>query len=260
MKRSTGLLLSGAALLALSSCAVGPNYHAPHTDPLHAFDAAMLSVTAPGPLANQSTLDLTQWWHSLGDPELDSLIDRAVRANPNIEIALTRLQEVRSQQSVLVGDALPAVSAGGFSGRGTGTDLTKAGASPALRAGDNKGSLAQIRQIAGFSASWELDVFGRLRRAIEAGTYDIQAASWARNAVLTSVIADVASNYVDLRGLQQRMALLTENVASARQLQDFEQSRFDHGLTNELDLQFSARELGRLQAKVPLLQSELKAV
>jgi len=54
--------------------------------------------------------------------------------------------------------------------------------------------------------------------------------------------------------------LLTENVASARQLQDFEQSRFDHGLTNELDLQFSARELGRLQAKVPLLQSELKAV
>jgi outer membrane protein TolC len=56
------------------------------------------------------------------------------------------------------------------------------------------------------------------------------------------------------------MALLTENVASARQLQDFEQSRFDHGLTNELDLQFSARELGRLQAKVPLLQSELKAV
>jgi len=120
--------------------------------------------------------------------------------------------------------------------------------------------LAQIRQIAGFSASWELDVFDRLRRAIEAGTYDIQAASWARNAVLTSVIADVASNYVDLRGLQQRMALLTENVASARQLQDFEQSRFDHGLTNELDLQFSARELGRLQAKVPLLQSELKAV
>jgi NodT family efflux transporter outer membrane factor (OMF) lipoprotein len=259
MRSSAALLLSGAALLALAGCAVGPNYHSPHTDPPHAFDAA-LSVDSAAPGPGQNSIDLTQWWRALGDPELDSLIDRAVRANPNLEIALTRLQEVRSQQSVLVGDALPAMSAGGFSGRGTGTDLTKAGATPALRAGDNKGSLAQIRQVAGFSASWEVDVFGGLRRAIEAGTYDIQAASWARNAVLTSVIADVAANYIDLRGLQQRVALLSQNVASARQLQEFEQARFDHGLTNELDLQLSARELGRLEAELPVLQSDLKAV
>lgn len=250
----------GWLVLMLSGCAVGPNYHSPHTAPPPAFDAAApLSDARAGPQPSGDA-DLTHWWHALNDPELDSLVDRAVQANPDIEIALTRLQEVRAQQAVLVGDALPAVSASGFSGRGTGSDLSRAGVAPALRAGDNKGDLAQIRQVAGFSASWELDLFGGYRRAIEAGRYDIEASAWARNAVLTSVIADVAAAYVDLRGQQMRLAILQQNVAAAQQFHDFEQARFDRGLTNELDLQLAARELARLQSQLPLLQSGIKAI
>ena len=252
--------LAGWFVLTLTGCAVGPNYHAPHTTPPPAFDAALPSNNAPAEPQLTGPAELTLWWHALNDPELNSLVDRAVRANPDIEIALTRLQEVRSQQAVLVGDALPEVSASGFSGRGTGSDLTKAGVAPALRAGDNKGNLPQIRQLAGFAASWELDLFGGYRRGIEAGRYDIQAAAWARNAVLTSVIADVAAGYVDLRGLQMRLSILRQNIAAAQEFHDFEQARFDRGLTNELDLQLAERELARLQSQLPPLESGIKAM
>jgi NodT family efflux transporter outer membrane factor (OMF) lipoprotein len=253
-------LLAGWVALMLVGCAVGPNYHAPQANPPPAFAAAAPANAAASEAQSTDPADLAHWWHALKDPELDSLVDRAIQANPDIQMALSRLQQVREQEAVLVGDALPAVSASGFSGRGSGSDLSRAGVAPALRAGDNKGDLAQIRQVAGFSASWELDLFGGYRRAIEAGRYDIEAAAWARNAILTSVIADVAAAYVDLRGLQMRRSILQQNVAAAQQFHDFEQARFDRGLTNELDLQLATRELDRLQSQLPLLESAIKAL
>jgi NodT family efflux transporter outer membrane factor (OMF) lipoprotein len=249
-----------AALLAcLVGCAVGPNYHAPRTATPSQFVAAP-EVADSGASGTRAAVDLARWWQSLNDAELDSLIDRAIRANPDIEIALTRLQEIRTQQIVLVGDALPEVAASGAAGRGTGSDITRAGAAPALRAGDNKGSLDQIRQVAGFAASWEIDLAGGYRRAIEAGRYDVAAAAAIRNAVLLSVVADVARDYVDMRGLQMRLAIVRNNIATAEQSRDLEQTRFDRGLTNELDLQLAIRELGTLQSELPVLESELKAV
>jgi NodT family efflux transporter outer membrane factor (OMF) lipoprotein len=236
----------------LSGCAAGPNYQVPDDKAPPTFIAANATTSAP-------TVDLARWWRAFNDPELDSLIDRAVRANPDIEIALTRLQEARTRESGLIGTALPQVAASADAGRGTGSDMTRAGAAPALRAADNKGSLDAIRQVAGFAATWELDLFGGSRRAIEAGRYDIEAAAANRNAVLLSIIGDVAQNYVDLRGLQARRAILQKNLAAAEQLRDLEQSRYDRGLTNELDLQLAARELARLQSDLPALEAEIVA-
>jgi NodT family efflux transporter outer membrane factor (OMF) lipoprotein len=199
------------------------------------------------------------WWSSFNDPELDSLIDRSIRANPDLEIAFTRLQEVRTGEAVLLGNVLPTVAASAAAGRGTGSDLTRAGAASALRAADNKGSFDQIEQVAGFAATWELDLFGGSRRAIEAARYDSEAAAAARNAVLISIVADVARNYVDMRGLQMRLAIIQANIATAQQSRDFEQARFDRGLTNELDFQLASRELATLQAELPPLQSDIQA-
>jgi len=250
---------STAMLLAfLAGCAVGPNYHVPKTTTPREF-VARPEAAAQAASEARAAVDLSQWWRSLNDPELDSLVDRAVRANPDIEIALTRLQEVRTQQAALLGNALPEVAASGATGRGTGSDITRAGAAPGLRAGDNKGSLDQIRQVAGFTASWELDLFGGYRRAIEAGKYDVETAAATRSAVLLSVVADVARNYVDLRGLQMRLTIIGSNIATAEQSRDLEQTRFDRGLTNELDLQLAIRELETLRSELPLLQSQIKA-
>jgi NodT family efflux transporter outer membrane factor (OMF) lipoprotein len=242
----------------LAGCAVGPNYHVPKTVTPSEFVAAPASAGLRAP-TTQDGVDLTQWWHALNDPELDSLIDRAIRANPDIEVALTRLQELRTGEAVLVGNVLPVIAASGAAGRGTGSDMTRAGAASALRAADNKGSLNQIEQVAGFAATWELDLFGGYRRAIEAGKYDIEAAAATRNAVLISVIADVARNYVDLRGLQSRLAIIGNNITTAKQSSDFEKARFDQGLTNELDLQLANRELATLQSELPPLKSDIQA-
>ena len=250
----------GTAVLAacLGGCAVGPNYHAPDT-PLPAAFIARTAATMPAQPA-PSAVDPTQWWRSLQDTELNSLIDRAVQANPDIEMALARLQQVRTREAASLGAALPQIEAGAAGGRGTGSDLTRAGAAPALRQADNKGTLDQIRQIAGFSGSWELDLFGGYRRQIEAGQYDVAAAAAARNAVLLGVIADVARNYVALRGLQARLAIIQDNIAAATQSRDLEKARFERGLTNELDLQLANRELSTLHAQLPLLQGELGTI
>jgi NodT family efflux transporter outer membrane factor (OMF) lipoprotein len=205
-------------------------------------------------------VDLTQWWRSFNDSELNSLVDRAVRANPDIEIALTHLQQARTQEAAQESAALPEVAASAAGGRGTGSDLTRAGAAPALRQADNKGDLNQIREVAGFSATWELDLFGGYRRAIEAGKYDAAAAAAARNVVLIGVIADVARNYVDMRALQTRVVILRGNIATATQSRDLETERLDRGLINELDLRLAERELSTLRAELPLLLGQISSV
>ena len=257
MKKSNALLVSALSLY-MASCAVGPNYHAPKADAPPEFVAAP-TATARVSTKMQPAVDLASWWRSFNDPELNSLVDRAIRANPDLEIALTRLQEARTGEAVLVGNVLPMVAASAAAGRGTGSDMTRAGAASALRAADNKGSLDQIEQVAGFAATWELDLFGGGRRAIEAGKYIIDAAAAARNAVLISIVADVARNYVDMRGMQMRLAIIRENIATAQQLRDFEQARFDRGMTNELDFQLASRELATLQSELPPLQGDIQA-
>ena len=129
----TGFLVVCA--LAVASCAVGPSYHTPETHVPQAFDAVNR-----GAAGNATTnVDLAGWWHALNDSELDSLVDRAVRSNPDALIALDRLQAARTYEIAIVGSALPEVSASGAAGRGTW------GAEPVFR-GVLSDTPARIRQ------------------------------------------------------------------------------------------------------------------
>jgi NodT family efflux transporter outer membrane factor (OMF) lipoprotein len=250
--------LLGAVVTAMGGCAVGPDYRAPAVAAPDRFVAARTS-SVDATAAPPQGVDSTQWWHTLQDPELDTLVSRAIHANPDIEIALTRLQEARTGQRVLVGAVLPEAGASAAGGRGTGSDAARIGGDAALRSADDKGSLDRIGQVAGFAASWEIDLFGGRRRAIEAGRADIGAAAAARSAVLLGVVGELARDYVALRGLQQRLAILQQNVASTAKLRDLEQVRFDRGIINELDLQLAIRELSGLQSQLPPIQSALQA-
>jgi NodT family efflux transporter outer membrane factor (OMF) lipoprotein len=244
------------ALIGLAGCAVGPDYRAPATVLPPTFAQSMPRNAARSQTAMVPP-SLTHWWTALNDPELNSLITRALQANPDLDIALGHLQEARTQEAGLAGTLLPSISAGAAAGRGTGSDLSRAANLAALRAADNKGSLPQIRQVAGFSASWELDLMGGYRRSLEASRYDIGAAEAARDAVLISVVGDLARNYIDLRGLQVRVALLGADIGAATQSADLAQARFDRGITNELDVQLARRELSTLRAQLPLLLSQI---
>jgi NodT family efflux transporter outer membrane factor (OMF) lipoprotein len=256
----TFLLTLGASLAA--GCAVGPNYRTPQL--LAPAGYAETAHGSPPPGAGTAgtpppPVELAGWWHALKDPELDSLIDRAISGNPDLIIALDRLQAARTFEAAIVGAVLPEAEAAIGAGRGTGSDLTRGRAPTTLRAGNTTAGLKQINVIGGFDALWELDIFGKYRREMEAARYDTQATRAARNGVLVSVIADVARAYVDLRGLQVRASVLHAAIDVLRESQRIVGIRYERGITNELDVTLATRELALLEAQAAPLDAEVRA-
>ena len=240
----------------LGACTVGPDYRPPETPMPSGFAA---SANAQGTVAHAAAIDLTKWWASLDDAELQSLIERALKASPDIEIALTRLQEARTSEGVVFGQSLPAVVASGAAARGTGNDLTRGRAGPVLRSAETSNGLKHLTDVIGAEASWDLDLFGFYRREMEAARYDTEAAAAARDAVLISVVADVVRAYVDLRGLQTQLAVVRQNIERARRTLEVVQTRFNRGLTNELDVTLAQRQLATLEALVAPLMAQANA-
>jgi NodT family efflux transporter outer membrane factor (OMF) lipoprotein len=235
-----------------AGCAAGPNYRIPKPDtpPLFVTDSSGQSV---------ADVDLAVWWKSLKDPELDSLVDRAVKSNLDLEIALSRLQQARTYETVVLGYALPDVEASAAAARGTGSDLARGRAEQPLVSADNAAGLQQINTLAGFDAVWELDIFGKYRRAFEVARADTQAALAARNGVLTSVVADVVRAYVDLRGFQIQVGVLHQAGDVLRESLRIVNIRYQRGITNELDVALATRELNTLQAQIAPLEAQVAA-
>ena len=257
--RACKWLVGAVACFCLCGCmTVGPNYRPPETKMPDNFIASSSETQKSAENnGNQPVIDAAKWWEALDDQELNSLIDRAIRANPDIAIALDRLQEARTQVAVISGEALPqgGFSAGGAAG--TGSDLARGRAAPPLIAAEtttNTGNLKQVNYIVGFASEWEIDLFGKYWRAIEAAKYDTEAAIAAHNVVLISVIADVVRAYVDMRALQMQLAVLRRNIGVAQEYVNVTQERFDRGITNELDLTLAQRQFATLQAQtMPLV-------
>jgi NodT family efflux transporter outer membrane factor (OMF) lipoprotein len=184
----------------------------------------------------------------LHDRELDSLVARALESNLDLEVALTRVQAARAVIVVEANQALPEVDAGYGAGAGTGTDNTKAVAPTAIRAGDNSKNLQSINQVGGLDAGWELDLFGKIQRAVEARTADAQALKDARDWLFAIVAADVARAYLDMRAHQRELVVLGKNIAAARSNLELAQTRLNRGLTNELDVSLAQRQLATLES------------
>ena len=247
-----------AAAATLAGCMVGPNYQPPKPD----MPAGFASSSTPAPTSATATAQpgatLRRWWELFQDPELTSLVDRAIEGNPDLAVALLRLQEARTEEAVVMGSALPELGVSGAAGRGSGTDLTRGMLAPPLSAADNR-SGRQITQVIGFDAGWELDVFGKYRREYQAAAADSQAAAAARDEVLVATVADVAQAYFDLRGTEMREAVLQQDIETALETVKLVQTRYDHGLVNELDVALSQRELATLRAEVAPFTAQIDA-
>jgi NodT family efflux transporter outer membrane factor (OMF) lipoprotein len=207
----------------------------------------------------EPAVDLATWWRALNDEELNSLVDRAVKSNLDLEIALDRLQQARTYETVVLGYALPEVDASAAAARGTGSDLTKGRADTALRSADSGAGLQQINTIAGFDAVWELDLFGKFRREYEAAKADTQAARAARYDILISVVANVVRAYVDLRGFQVYAGILHKASDVLRESLRIVNIRYERGITNELDVALATRELATLEAEIAPVEAEANA-
>ncbi len=242
--RSLAILIPG---LLLSACTVGPDYKKPESKlPETWHNQPDAGETAEAPT------DLAHWWTTLNDPTLNSLIEKSVAGNHDLRIASARLHEARAQRGVAAADQYPTVNADGSYSRSKSSDNTSGFSSPTGWSGDD---LYQV----GFDASWELDIWGRVRRSVEAADADLGAASEDRRDVLIALLAEVARNYVELRSLQERLAIAEANVASQKETYELSKGRTEAGITSGLDVARSEAQLTSTRAQIPALLSQIAA-
>ncbi|SPE41343.1 Transcriptional regulator, Fis family [Candidatus Sulfopaludibacter sp. SbA3] len=195
-----------------------------------------------------------QWWTSFHDPELDSLIERAVHANLDLKIAASRLLEAKAARGMARADLLPSVEASESSQRVRG-GLTQGIFRP--NAGSQSSLLAPFETNIfqqGFDASWEIDFFGGKRHALEAATADAAATEEARRDTLVSLLAEVARNYSELRGTQRRLEIAGTNINLQIDTLGLTKVRAEAGLGTELDVERQTSQLAATQATVPALE------
>lgn len=232
-------------LLIAAGCMVGPNYHVPTVKtPEH------WSETLAGGETNGTTF--TNWWTSFGDPQLDSLVTRAVKSNWGLKIAEARVREARAQRGLVASELWPTAN--------TSASYTRNRISQNYFLPLPPGTPLDYNWYqAGFDASWELDLFGRTRRGVEAAYADIAAAEFSRRDVLVSLLAELARNYFETRSAQQRLVIAHENIDAQQRLVALTSQRFHAGVTGELDVRQAAALLANTQAELPSLQTLLDA-
>jgi NodT family efflux transporter outer membrane factor (OMF) lipoprotein len=231
-----------SASLALTGCLVGPDFEPPPSSAPNAWRAPLASgLSAEAPTEDE----IARWWEALGDPLLVELEQRAAAANRDIASAQARLREARARRS--------GARAGLFPNSRGGATASQSDGSGALSAGINLGA-RELYDVS-FDASWEIDLFGGLRRGLEAAKADLAASAANLAGVRVSVAAEVADAYVTLRAQQQRLALAEENARAQAETLALTRWRSAAGLTTELDVEQARANLAQTQAAIPQLRT-----
>ncbi|MEX1828274.1 efflux transporter outer membrane subunit [Luteibacter sp. CQ10] len=235
--RSTALF----AALVLAGCAsVGADYHAPKEAPV------TLQGVDP---AHQTTVDFqAQWWKQFGDPTLDTLIQRAAANAPDLKIAVARLNQARAALGTAKSQQIPDIE--------TGIDYSRArGQQPGFT--DQRTTVTTYQ--AGFDASWELDLFGGIRRQVEAARADAAAGEASLHDAQVTLFAEVARNYFDLRGTQLRIDVAKRDIANQQDSLKVISARVEVGTGAEQDLASAKARLAAVEAQLPVLETQSQA-
>ncbi len=240
--------LCGAATAGLlSGCLVGPDFVAPEPPAVPAWSSPL----DHGLTADPSPETLATWWTNLGDSKLVELELRAAEANKDLAVAAARLREARAQRKGARAGLFPTATGSGSASRTRSSSSSFGGLNPP----DPVRDLYDV----GFDASWEIDLFGGLRRGVEAATADLAASEADLQGVHVSVAAEVAETYIDLRSLQQRLQLAEANLASQTETVDIASWRAQAGLTTDLDVQQARASLEQTRAAIPQLRTAIAA-
>lgn len=233
MKRLVVLLVVSLA----AACSVGPDFKPPRTqvppDWVGPRDSAATQPAVPQD-------SLAAWWTLFNDPTLTSLVERAIAANLNVQLAQSRLLEARAARRA---------AASGF---GPSADLSSSYRRSA--AGSNSPTNAYD---ASFDASWEIDVFGRVRRSTEAASADVRAAVEDLHDLQLVLAGDVARNYVDLRNFQQRLIIARRNLQAQSHSADITRQRFEAGLVSALDVANADSLVATTTSQIPVLEQSI---
>lgn len=237
----------------VAGCSVGPDYRRPET-----------AAPAVWQEAQQNGIDtqasqLAEWWKEFKDPMLDGLVERAVKNNLDLRIAEARVREERASLAATSAGLWPTLDvSGSYSRNRASQNAVGSPTQGAVVAPIGGRQLEQNFFKTGFDSRWEIDVFGGTRRQIEAGEAILQASIEERRGVLVTLLGDVARNYIDLRGLQRRLAVAQENLRAQQDTLGLTKVRFDAGLASDFEVAQSEGEVNTTAAQIPALQSALK--
>jgi len=263
MKRLAALLLATAGLAA---CTVGPNYQKPQTPTPSAFSE---TVTAPRVQTTTAEPDVSAWWTVFGDPVLKDLMRRGLADNPDLQAAASRIREARDQVHVAAAAEWPSINASA-NAIAFNSNRKSPGSSAASGGGSSGGSGAAAGggfalpshlnlYSAGFDATWEVDLFGGARRAIESAKASEEAQVWSRRDAQVSLTAEIANDYLTLRALQARIAIDQNELAHQRDLFALIRARRQSGFTTELDVNQQTAQVAAATAEIPQLEAQAKA-
>ncbi|MGH8231808.1 MAG: efflux transporter outer membrane subunit [Steroidobacteraceae bacterium] len=273
MKRALGLSLASALLLG---CTVGknfvpPNPQAPERWPERALSVPEAAPPLPGGAPSAAVAIATDegdvqlaWWQGFQDPTLTRLIERGRDSNLDVRVALLRVLEARAQREVTAAQYWPNLSLDASFSRERLSQSTPTGALI--------GNVGNIR-VPGFpainipnpynqyqlsaDASWELDLFGRVRRQVEAADANVKVSVEDQHAILEAALADIAQNYIELRGAQARQRVARDNLTTIDELLQLTQQRNDAGLTTYIDVSNAAAQAEVTRAELPVIELQI---
>jgi outer membrane protein, multidrug efflux system len=236
-------------LTSMSGCAIGPRYVRPEVP----MPATWRDTPSDRMIGRPDTLG--RWWTKFGDPVLDRLIEQAVSGNLDLQVAQARVREARAARGIAAAGALPQVDASADYGRTRHSESIppfKDTRGPESPFGARDQNLFQ----AGFDASWEIDVFGGVRRDKEAALAQMQATEEAHRDVLITLLADVARNYVQLRGAQRQLAILDATLRSEQDTLSLVKARAVAGLATDLDVARAEGLIATTTSQRPVLMRQ----
>lgn len=260
-------ILAATALLLVSGCTLGPNFLAPANKAPATWTGLPAAKVASVPVAAPVDPD---WWSLFQDPELTALEQRVAAQNLDVRTATIRLAESRAELGIVAASALPTLESnasyqrqkasdnGAFAGLATIAAGTGASGAAGATAGGVKGAALGAIDIyqAGFDASWELDLWGKTRRSIEAAGANVTSNAEARRDVLLSSLAEVARDYMELRGTQERLQIARDNAKTAQESLNLTRQRAEGGVTTDLDVANASAQLSTVLAEIPTLEAQ----
>ncbi len=243
--------LSGVLLLCLNACTtLGPDFSPPRAD------LSPQWVEAGDSRLKADAAELRDWWKVFDDPILDALIDEAAAGNIPLKIAGVRIYQARAVLGIAVGELYPQLQQG-FGSLSYNRTSERGPSAPQPGApGDPDFSFKQGE--VGLGASWEIDFWGRFRRAVESAEADFFSSVADYDSALVSLTADVAVNYVLYRTFEERIRIARENLQTQQESLRIARSRFENGATSERDVQQALTQLNSTEATIPLLETGMR--
>ena len=259
MRRSAYKAVVAALVAMLCGCSVGPDFTPPDPNlPQKSFfgrpEPAVLEPDRP------PTLD-AQWWRQFKDPTLCSLIERVAEVNLDVRVATERLWESRAQRNAAASALLPTINGSGQYTR----ELMSQNGLIALGSAFNQGKpIPYIPAFSlwqtGFDASWEIDLWGHVRRQVESAQAQVESSEFQARDTFIATIAELARDYAELRGAEAQIAITNANLASAEEILELTRTRAKGGVVTYLDVENAAAQVESTRAQLPSLLSQESAL